>query len=36
MLYLPIACGVVLPPQALYICFSKSLSPVIASSASSL
>jgi hypothetical protein len=34
MLYLPIACGVVLPPQALYICFSKSrslsLSPVIA------
>jgi hypothetical protein len=23
MLYLPIACGVVLPPQVLYICFSK-------------
>lgn len=26
MMYLPIACGVVLPPQVLYICFSKSSS----------
>ncbi|TVT99855.1 hypothetical protein EJB05_54742, partial [Eragrostis curvula] len=24
MMYLPIACGVTLPPQAIYICFSKS------------
>jgi hypothetical protein len=23
MMYLPIACGVVLPPQVLYICFSE-------------
>ncbi|WVZ88285.1 hypothetical protein U9M48_034821 [Paspalum notatum var. saurae] len=26
MMYLPIACGVVLPPQVLYICFSESSS----------
>ncbi|WVZ54841.1 hypothetical protein U9M48_005585 [Paspalum notatum var. saurae] len=27
MMYLPIACGVVLPPQALYVCFTGQQSP---------
>jgi hypothetical protein len=27
MMYLPIACGVVLPPQLFYICFSKCFFP---------
>jgi len=32
MMYLPIACGVVLPPQVLYICFSESSSSLALSS----
>jgi hypothetical protein len=32
MMYLPIACGVVLPPQVLYICFSESSSSLARSS----